>query len=403
MLTYNGAIGDPAKCPSSSAHHKLSKADAWRAKTPHAQTLTGDSHVAVANVINDRIDVASAPCDNFTSVEMDHIFRTLWCHRAPALNATYSAKDGRRLPHESLEGYEERWAREYKAAEPAASLRDGKCAHVLMMWTHHLSLSGRDEVVRSFPSFRLPQLPTYRPEMVRANTSYATSFSCVTGHNNTGRDSDHVWPHWPEEVHYTATGHGAYPFWSGPGGDGGSGHLEVWWSQSKASEKFYHEVCYMGEAGYSQTQAPCYHLFVGNAPTPLSYLYTATEDFCCTTQPATGIGEHLSAPQSDWMDSMTNQGEYVLTTPTEYNNCAQGDGCVLWNMQLPSSEPVTWFWYITTKEGKPVQQGEGGFSGAGIMIWHNYNTSSFEAVQHDASVFAVPEVCKTTTNHCSFP
>jgi hypothetical protein len=59
--------------------------------------------------------------------------------------------------------------------------------------------------------------------------------------------------------------------------------------------------------------------------------------------------------------------------------------------------------YITTKEGKPVQQGEGGFSGAGIMIWHNYNTSSFEAVQHDASVFAVPEVCKTTTNHCSFP
>ena len=43
-------------------------------------------------------------------------------------------------------------------------------------------------------------------------------------------------------MHYDGTGHGAYPFWLGAAGDGGSGPIEVWWSESQAAEKFYHET-----------------------------------------------------------------------------------------------------------------------------------------------------------------
>ena len=52
---------------------------------------------------------------------------------------------------------------------------------------------------------------------------------------------------------------------------------------------------------------------------------------------------------------------------------------------------------------RPVQQGGGGNGGAGIEIYHEYNTSSFEAVALDASVFAVPDICKTTVKSCIFP
>ena len=54
-------------------------------------------------------------------------------------------------------------------------------------------------------------------------------------------------------------------------------------------------------------------------------------------------------------------------------------------------------------DDKPVQQGEGGFGGRGILIYHEYNTSSFEARTFDDTVFAVPEVCKKTTLKCGFP
>ena len=50
-----------------------------------------------------------------------------------------------------------------------------------------------------------------------------------------------------------------------------------------------------------------------------------------------------------------------------------------------------------------MQQGEGGNGGSGVEIWHNYNTSSFEATTHDPSVFAVPEVCKATSRRCAYP
>ena len=98
------------------------------------------------------------------------------------------------------------------------------------------------------------------------------------------------------------------------------------------------------------------------------------------------------------MDAMVLNASYGDLSGTYYSGPVKQ-----YLMTLPSSEPVTYFWYITTMDDKPVQQGEGGFGGAGIFIYHEYNTSSFEAVTHDPSVFAVPEVCQKTTTACAFP
>merc|ERR1711988_505257 len=55
--------------------------------------------------------------------------------------------------------------------------------------------------------------------------------------------STHQWPDWPEELHYKAKAHGAYPFWWGGGSDSGTADLEVWYSEKKGAEKFYHSQC----------------------------------------------------------------------------------------------------------------------------------------------------------------
>ena len=123
-------------------------------------------------------------------------------------------------------------------------------------------------------------MPVFNPTHEKAlGATYTNSFTCVSGHNMTaGHTSDHKWPHWPAEAHYHAKGHGAYPFWlGGGGGSGPPADLEVWWSETKAAEKFYHSACAMTEAGYYY-DAPCIHLMTGTQPKPKSYLYTVTED-----------------------------------------------------------------------------------------------------------------------------
>merc|ERR1711988_1578955 len=98
------------------------------------------------------------------------------------------------------------------------------------------------------------------------------------------------------------------------------------------------------------------------------------------------------------MDKMTVNPNYGNISGTFYSGPVKQ-----YLMTLPDSEPVTYFWYITTMDDKPVQQGEGGFGGAGIMVYHEYNTSSFEAVKLDDKVFAVPDICFTTSTVCAFP
>ena len=108
--------------------------------------------------------------------------------------------------------------------------------------------------------------------------------------------------------------------------------------------------------------------------------------------------EKLTVPPSNWMDVMEVNASYGHLDTSFYSGDAKQ--YTLW---LPDSEPVTLFWYFTTMDDKPLQQGEGVQDVSGNVIWHDYNTSTFVATKIDDSIFDVPEVCKTATYNCAFP
>ena len=210
-------------------------------------------------------------------------------------------------------------------------------------------------------------------------------------------------------------GHGAYPFWAGSEGAKTSAPIEVWYSEALASEKFYHASCHLDEVkGPSGGPAPCFHLMTGTvhphgpprdeaAPRAAkAYLYSADSEFCCKSS---GSPEDLSAPKSDFMDKMTLDANRTSVTTEFY------DGPARWfAMKLDKGELVSDFWYVTTPDGRPLQQGEGGTgpaskTGRGNLVYHDYNVTSWGAPEapFDAAIFDVPAACQATEKHCAFP
>lgn len=407
------------------APHTASTSDLRRAKTTeHSGHVSGRSTTEIATKINKHLEAQKLnlkECADMSHEELDKLVRSMWPLLSQELQQTYAGQDLRQLAHKTLEGFETRWANEalhVMHPESGPALRDAKCAEVLMMWSHHVSEAGkkalRDLVLPTLAEFNMDHIEKRHHEVA---DRYASSFTCVTGHNaQSGHTSDHVFPHWPEEAHYEGKGHGAYPFWAGPGGQGSSAAIEVYWSEKQLSERFYHASCSMSEVGYSGGTTDCYHLFVGGQPSPSAYLYTAKKDFCCKSGPgSTSLTrsfrnvtfpptstEKLAAPSSDFMDSMTLTGTGTGTYDFYSGSVKK------YLLQLPSTEAVTYFWYVTTAEGKPVEQGEGGKSssepaGGGIQIWHDYNTDTFKSTTIDSSIFEVPAICKTTSTTCTFP
>lgn len=105
------------------------------------------------------------------------------------------------------------------------------------------------------------------------------------------------------------------------------------------------------------------------------------------------------------MDDFTYQGD-VDFSGVHYTGKAK-----YYLMKLPRSQAVRDFWYFTDMDGLPVQQGEAGTGptdqgypeSIGHTIWHDYNQSSFKSDEIDASVFEVPDICKSTIRRCVFP
>jgi len=403
---------------------KASVGDLRRARTrEHSGHVSGRTVAEQTQKINahlERQGLKLKHCTNHSHEELNDKVRTMWPYMSDLMQLEYAGRDLRQLPHQRLEDFEGRWKNEASITDESAvaALRDAKCAEVLMLWVHHVPESGkrvlRNMVLPTLEEFRMEHL---KKQPVDVADRYASSYTCVTGHNmQSNHTSDHVFPHWPEEVHYEGKGHGAYPFWAGGGGSGSSAAIDVYWSEKQQAERFYHASCSMTEVGYSKDTA-CYHLFVGGQPSPAAYLYTASKDFCCisgplssrgfrsgvnTSFPPPGGSEKLAPPQSDFMDSMTLTGTESFTGDF-YSGTTKH-----YLMQLASTEAVTYFWYVTTEDGKPVEQGEGGKSksddsGAGIQIYHDYNTDTFKSTTVDSSIFEVPSICKTTTTTCAFP
>jgi len=230
--------------------------------------------------------------------------------------------------------------------------------------------------------------------------------------------SSHQWPDWPEELHYKAIGHGAYPFWwtSDFDHEDGEAPMEVWWSEKQGVEKFYHESC-SGSFKWIDG-SPCYHMMFApnSAGQTLAYMFneaaaqgkTLDEGaHCCLTNPSgSGVGpsETLAPAQGNFWNTFTYKGE-VDFSGKFYT------GKVKYYLMSGVNEPVRDFWYFTDLDGKPVQQGEAGTgptdqgypTSIGHTIWHDYDPSSFDTSAIDPSVFEVPAYCKTTTTSCAFP
>lgn len=406
---------------------QASTIDLVRAKsTKHSGHVAGSTGLEQAEKINahlERQGLNVRNCAEHSHDQLNDLIRQMWPHMSEELQEVYKGKDLRQRAHQDLEDFESRWKAEAAIADESsnAALRGAKCAEVLMLWVHHVAQSGKDMLKKVIV---LPTMDAFRMEHIRGQPAevahrVATSYTCVTGHNmQSNHTSDHIWPHWPAEVHWQGKGHGAYPFWAGPGGSGGTADLEAYWSEKQQAERFYHSSCSMTEVGYSK-DTDCYHLFVGGQPNPEAYLYTASKDFCCISGPQSSRGfrsggsaklafpppggtEKLAPPQSDWMDKMT------LTGTESFKGDFYTGQAKHYLMQLADSEAVTYFWYVTTEDGHPVEQGEGGksatdSSGSGIQIYHDYNTDKFESTTVDPAVFEVPAICKSTTTKCNFP
>lgn len=356
-------LGQDSKAPTA--------ADLTRARSPRASALAGDSPEEIATKLNRVLRTAggaSKACDDHSVEELNEIMKLLLEVSDEKLQDIYVQNGdvrARRLTSE----YEQE-SRDDKTT------RHSKCFQIGELWAHHLS-----ESVKKTLAQKVPELPVF--DATNTDSDYKASANCQSGHamvTGGGGASTHSWPNWPEELHYKAKGHGAYPFWWGGGSDSGTADLEVWWSEKFGAEKFYHSTC-TGQSA-SMIGKPCTHLmFAKDTGAGQAYLYT--DSYCCKSQATAGGGgsggspEILYPSQGNFMDIFTYKGE-VDFKGVNYQGKAK-----YYVYKLPSSEPITDFWYFTDMDGKPVQQGEGGTgptdqgypTSIGHTIWHDYERS----------------------------
>jgi len=406
----------------------VSATDLVRAKTrTQSGKLAGNNPQMIADKINAYVKssgVATKECDQHSLEELNDLMVSMWPHFSAELEQVYQANsDSRGKRFETLAEYQKSWGAELDA--DIDTLRHAKCHEVVMMWAHHISEAGK----KALQGKVLPSLPVYDAKK-SSNKVYAQATSCQTGHKMvTGSGSStHQWPDWPEELHYKAKAHGAYPFWWGGGSDSGSADMEVYWSEKQGAEKFIHSSC-SGQSSW--LNGPCIHLMLapgsassGNATVeasskPRAYLYKQDESRCCISEPSSfshlqgnsqsrrlqsGASETLAPSQGTFWNTFKDMG-------TKSFSGVHYKGTVKYYLLSNVNEPVTDFWYFTSPDGKPVQQGEGGKgptdqgypASIGHTIWHDYDQSTLDSSAIDSSVFAIPAACQSTSEQCTFP
>jgi hypothetical protein len=362
--------------------------------------LAGSSPQDIADKINKHMKKAgidTKECDEHSLEELNDIVRAIFKQGVSSdLEQIYQRNtDGRSRRFSTLAEYETAWEEEMHSE----TLRHAKCFEIVELWAHHMT-----DADKSTFDGALPTVPVYDAQKAEDST-YAEATSCQTGHKMVaGGDgsSSHQWPDWPEQLHYTAKAHGAYPFWWGGGSDSGVADMEVYWSEKSGAEKFIHSSCTGQSSGWS---GPCTHLLFADGPK--GYLYLQDESKCCTTEPTSGGSgpvETLAPSQGTFWNTFTYKGEVDF-------NGVYYQGKAKYYVLTGVNEPVREFWYFTDLDGKPVQQGEAGTGptdqgypvSIGHTIWHDYDPSSLDTSAFDTSVFDIPAICKTTTTSCAFP
>jgi hypothetical protein len=241
----------------------------------------------------------------------------------------------------------------------------------------------------------------------------ASQVSCQTGHDAKAqaRGTWSGFPDWPYEVEYNATGYGPYPFWTAGGpplaaesnASTTGAPIHTYWSAVLNAEKLEHngQCSLINVGGGFSSDGPCTHLMLG---TEYAYLYDNAQTHCCISSEPT-YACHMTAMQRDFV---TKRFQYK----GEIENYKSESGYYTGKVKHYSTQLTTGglnFWYVTDEDDKPIEQGEGGCdftgshecsAGGGKYLWHQYNPATFKEATLDPSVFAVPDVCKSTTSKC---
>jgi hypothetical protein len=303
--------------------------------------------------------------------------------------------------------------------------RDTKCHEAIMWYVHHVPQATQ---VKLREDLTLPLLPE-RERHTAKDVPVGLAGPGLAGPGGLGCDVAHAkqstakndkYVEWPEELTYTALGHGAFPFWDngGPGCShcdpsvSGGATLKVRYSSKLGSEILLHEKCGdMSWTGSSSApnKSPCNHIFT---PDQGAFIYTpktsleveADGNFCCRTVQA-GSTMFTGAVPRDWMKTATYAGTYSGFSGDHYSGSVE---------MFTWSEAGLAFWYYTQPDGTPVQQGEGCYQPGGkkpqacqkmmpIVLYHDFDPATFKNATFTQADFTVPDVCKNTKISCSIP
>merc|ERR1719203_129557 len=361
-------------------------------------------------------------CDQFTLTQLSDLQKTFLELRSPEL----LTQDLRAPRHTSMHTLVEEIAEEAKYVEMypevEEALRDGKCAELAMQWVHHLSEAARGTLSDvPVPFLANKGTAEHAPKLIRGGHHHVvkkltSQVTCQTGHDTKAvtRGTWSGFPAWPYEVEYNATGYGPYPFWTAGGAPPTVGFppspspttgapIHTYWSSVLNAEKLEHngQCDLTGVGGGFSADGPCTHLMLG---TEYAYLYNNAQTHCCISSEPSYTCHMTPMPR----DFPTSTMSYKGTIENYVSESGYYDGTVKHYSTALSAGGIN-FWYVTDMDDKPVEQGEGGCdftgshvcsSGGGKYLWHQYNQATFKEATLDPSVFAVPDVCKSTTSKC---
>jgi len=402
--------------------------------------VVGVGHVGMTIKLNAALramkDVQLKACSDFSVEDLVALQRKLYHAREPALEAIYreNGDNGRRMSAfgvytDDIQELEEVWANEVKTLKVNPELvqmsRDTKCHEAIMWYVHHVPNAAQVQLRKELT---LPLLPE-RERIVVQNAPSGVGGPALAGPGGLGCDQAHAkqskanndkYVEWPEELTYSALGHGAFPFWDngGPGCShcdpsvSGGAQLKVRYSAKLGSEILLHEKCgdmtWTGSSN-APNKSPCNHIFT---PDQGAFIYTpktslepeADGNFCCQSVKA-GSTMFTGAVPRDWMKTASYAGSYSHFSGDHYSGPIE---------MFTWSEAGLAFWYYTQPDGTPVQQGEGCYQPAGkkpeacqkmmpIVLYHDFDPSTFKNATFTQSDFTVPDVCKNTTVSCSIP
>lgn len=144
--------------------------------------------------------VETISCEDLTHDELNNVYLKVLPNMDEEMNAIYTFNDDRRQSKYSLEDYQQLWKEERSRVVhsddkygPGTShynmVRDGKCAEMLMWWTHHLS-EGTQQMLTSSEGFVLPLMPD-AGAVDTVDSMYAYQVSCSDCHISPDATDDH--------------------------------------------------------------------------------------------------------------------------------------------------------------------------------------------------------------------